>query len=349
MQGSTRHSLGPDELSKLDYKLLGGDSRVRVHTPQQVRFIGSGHPWPSDSFQGLVFSETPPPSDWQVPEGSAVYRVPHLRLAMAAVLAFFDHKEDLFPAEIHPSAVVDRSAHLGVGVRIGAHTVIMAGAVLEAGVKVGAHSVIEPRARIGARTEIRSQVVIGHDCQVGSDCILHSGTVIGADGFGFVPRSESRPEKIPQIGHVKVGNFVEFGAHCAVDRGTLGDTLIGDGCKFDNFCHVAHNVTIGKNGIFAGGFFVSGSCKIGDHFLCGGTVAIADHVTITDHVTLGGRSTVTNDITKSGAYTGYPLEPLREGLKTIANLRALTSMRKTLYKVTQKLGLETAPDEGEST
>ncbi len=100
---------------------------------------------------------------------------------------------------------------------------------------------------------------------------------------------------------------------------------------------MAHNCEIGKNGLFAGGFFVAGSSKIGEHFMCGGAVVIADHVTITDRVLLGGRAAVTKDIVTSGAYTGYPIEPIKEGLRTIASLPHVKELREKVRVLEEQM------------
>jgi len=155
-----------------------------------------------------------------------------------------------------------------------------------------------------------------------------------------VKAHDQRQHKIPQLGIVVLEDFVEFGANCAVDRATLGETRIGEGTKFDNLCHVAHNCQIGRHSVYAAGFFVAGSSTIGDHFMVGGTTAVGDHLQISDNVTLGGRSVVTSDIPKAGAYAGYPLEPFAEARRTLVNLTYVTKMRKQLLQIQKHLGLK---------
>lgn len=330
----------------MGFPLLAGDPQTRAQGPREIVFIGKGRAFPSSEFKGLVISEIEIPPGYKAGSGVAVVKCAAIKPAMAQILPLFDQVSKIFGTEIHPDASIDPSAKLGKGVRIAARAVVQAGAVLGDQVALGPGAVIEAEARVGARSQIHSNVVIGFNCEIGSDCILHSGTVIGSDGFGFVQSTKDPHKKIPQIGNVIIGNQVEFGANCAVDRGTLGSTTIGDGCKFDNLCHIAHNCRIGKQGLFAGGFFISGSSTIDDFFTCGGSVVIADHINITHHVTLGGRSAVTKDITESGAYTGYPLEPIQDGLKTIANLRELTSLRKKLGRIMKHLGLKEEGPQG---
>jgi UDP-3-O-[3-hydroxymyristoyl] glucosamine N-acyltransferase len=146
-------------------------------------------------------------------------------------------------------------------------------------------------------------------------------------------------KKIPQIGRVVIGNHVELGANCAVDRAALTETRIGDGTKFDNFAHIAHNCVIGKDSVFAASFKIAGSSSVGNNCMAGGNVDIADHVSIGDKVMIAGRSGITKDITGPAAIGGYPQEPLRDSLKTIANLANLTGLRKDMARVLKHLGL----------
>lgn len=259
-----------------------------------------------------------------------LYTCSSIRDAMAALLPLFDRAGRRPNPGISPAASVSPSARLGKDVCIAAGAVVEEAAVIGDGAWIQAGAVIEAHAHVGPHTRVQSRAVIGSHCIVGAHCQIGSGTVIGSDGFGFTSPKQTAPKKIAQIGIVQIGDYVEFGANCAIDRGTISATVIGDGNKFDNFCHVAHNCKIGKNGLFAGGFFVAGSSEIGDHFMCGGNVVVADHVKIGSGVVLGGRATVTKDIETPGAYTGYPLQPLKDGLRTLANLAHLTEMRERI-------------------
>ncbi|PWU12964.1 MAG: UDP-3-O-(3-hydroxymyristoyl)glucosamine N-acyltransferase [Bdellovibrio sp.] len=273
-------------------------------------------------------------------EGLLFLEYDHLKPAMAQVLSVFDRKSMAFPEGLSPRAHIDPTAKIGRLVRVGAGAVIQAGAVLEEEVHIGAGAVIEAEAIVGRGSIVHAKSVIGWNCRLGERCMIHSGAVIGSDGFGFAQGPDGTSYKIPQVGNVVLGHGVEVGALTTIDRATLGSTVIGDGCKFDNHCHVAHNCTIGPHSVFAAGFKISGSSRVGSHCLFAGEVVVTDHVHITDRVTIGGRSAITNDVTKPGAYTGYPLQPLRDGLKTIANLRELTRLRKDVATLSKlfKLG-----------
>ncbi|KYG64422.1 UDP glucosamine N-acyltransferase [Bdellovibrio bacteriovorus] len=269
------------------------------------------------------------------------FQAANVQLAMAAILPLFDGKMNRFNQEtkIHPTAFVHPTAHLGKNVGVGPFAVIGEQVKIGDGCTIGAHTVVEYFAEIGDHTILHPQVFIGASCMLGSYCEIHPHTTIGADGFSFAMTKEGTHKKIPQIGRVVIGNHVEIGANCAIDRAALTETRIGNGTKMDNFCHVAHNVVIGDNCVMAAGFKVAGSSTVGNNCMIGGDAAISDHVHVGDKVILAGRAGVTNDVTKPGAYGGYPLEPLRDSLKTLANKVHLTRIRKDLSRVMKHLGL----------
>lgn len=270
----------------------------------------------------------------------SIFTCPNVSAAMALVLPLFDTKRDRFFNGTHPSAVVHHSAVIGKNCRIDANVTIGPNAIIGDNCCIGAATVVESHAKVGSNTILHPQVFIGASCLIGNHCEIHPHTTIGSDGFGYVQGHDQKRHKIPQLGIVVVEDFVEFGGNCCIDRATLGETRIGEGTKFDNLCHVAHNCKIGKNNVFAGGFFVAGSSEIGDNCMTGGNVAVADHVKIGNDVALGGRSAVTKDVLQPGAYSGYPLEPMRDAMKTIANLAHLTTIRKQLNQIRKHLGLK---------
>jgi len=271
-----------------------------------------------------------------------IFKTPNIARAMSVVLPLFDQKKSRFDwgENCHPSAVIHPTAKIGENVKIGPHAVIGAKAQIGDNTIIGAGSVIEAQARIGARSLLHSQVFVGAQCEIGDECEIHPHTTIGSDGFGFTTDSTDgkfHHHKIPQLGKVVIENNVEIGANCAIDRATLTVTRIKSGTKFDNFCHVAHNCELGENGLYAAGFFVAGSSKIGQRFMCGGNVVVTSHVELTDGVILAGRSTVTNDVTEPGQYGGYPLQPLKDAMKTISSLVHIYDLRKKVQNILKHL------------
>ncbi len=216
---------------------------------------------------------------------------------------------------IHPSAVIDPSAH------------VAADAV------VGPLCVVEAGARIGAGSLLYSRVTIGRDCCVGDRCVLHSGVVIGADGFGFALDQE-RWEKIEQLGAVRIGNDVEIGANTCIDRGALGDTVVEDGVKLDNLIQIGHNVHIGAHTAMAGCVGVAGSARIGAGCTIGGGAVVLGHLSLADGVHISAASVVTRSISKPGHYTGlFPIDENADWEKNAASLRQLHRLRERLREL----------------
>jgi UDP-3-O-[3-hydroxymyristoyl] glucosamine N-acyltransferase len=272
---------------------------------------------------------------------SCYFSVKNISLGMAVLLKYFDAKGGRFSqwGERHVTAVVHPDAVIGKNSFLGPYCVIGAGARIGDNCMVGAHTVVENGASLGARSILHPHVFIGAGCEIGEECEIHPHTTIGSDGFGYATDASGAPRKISHLGNVKIGDRVEIGSNCAVDRATLTSTYIRSGTKLDNICHIAHNCDLGENGFFTAGFMMGGSTKIGSRFVTGGNSVVTAHVTVADNVTLQGRSNVTNDVPESGAYGGYPLQPLKQAMKTAVSLSQLNDIRKNLNRVMRHLRL----------
>jgi UDP-3-O-[3-hydroxymyristoyl] glucosamine N-acyltransferase len=274
----------------------------------------------------------------------------NISMGMALLLKYFDEKRLRFTqwGERHPTAIVHADAEIGAGAYLGPYCVVGAHASIGEGCLIGAHAVVENKARIGARTIVHPHVFVGSACEIGEDCEIHPHTTIGSDGFGYAVDADGKPRKIAHLGNVRIGNDVEIGGNCAIDRATLASTYIRAGTKLDNICHIAHNCDLGENGFYTAGFMMGGSTTIGRGFLTGGNSVVTAHVKIADNVTLQGRSSVTNDILAPGAYGGYPLQPLKEAMKTAVSLAQLNDIRKNLYRIMKHLRLTSRCSDEES-
>lgn len=276
-----------------------------------------------------------------IPTTKSVWTTPHIQFAMTRILPLFDQKK-LFvaPQGIHPTAIIHPDAKVSPTAHVAPYAVIEAFASVGANTIVGAHSVVQAHATVGSDTLINPHVVIGSFCQIGSRCIIASHVVIGADGFGFFTDKQFHHHKVPQIGKVVIEDDCEIGAHCAVDRAALEETRIKKGTKLDNFCHIAHNVEIGENGLAAAALKIAGSTKIGNNFMCSGNIDITGHIEISDNVILSGRAGVTSSIEQPGFYGGFPLENHRDSIKTLMSLTHLTKIRKQVNKIMIHLNLK---------
>ncbi|HVO31403.1 MAG TPA: UDP-3-O-(3-hydroxymyristoyl)glucosamine N-acyltransferase, partial [bacterium] len=155
------------------------------------------------------------------------------------------YPERKYPAGAHATSVVAPSAKVAASASVGPRVVVDERAIIGERVVLMAGAYVGQDAVIGDDCVIYPNVVVWERCTVGRRCLLHSGTVIGDDGFGY-RRDENGHQKIRHVGHVEIGDDVEIGANCAIDRGTFGRTVIGNGTKIDNLVHLAHNVRIGE-------------------------------------------------------------------------------------------------------
>ncbi|MBP5981577.1 MAG: UDP-3-O-(3-hydroxymyristoyl)glucosamine N-acyltransferase [Halomonas sp.] len=203
---------------------------------------------------------------------------------------------------VHPTAVVAENVTMGKGVSIQAHAVVEEGVTLGDHVVVGAGSVIGADSIVGEKTRLHANVTVCHGVVIGKRVILQSGCVIGGDGFGFA-HDGGGWHKIAQLGGVVLGDDVEVGSCSSIDRGALGNTLIGNDVKIDSQVQIAHNVIIGAHSALAGCVGIAGSTQVGKHCMLGGGVGLSGHLTICDGVQVTGMSLVTNSIHKPGVYS----------------------------------------------
>ncbi len=223
-------------------------------------------------------------------------------LAYAKVSQLFDPVKARDTIGIHPTAVVADDVVLGEDVSIQANAVIESGVTLGARVVVGAGSMIGADTTIGEGSRLHANVTVCHGCVIGKRVILQSGCVIGGDGFGFA-HDGAGWHKIAQLGGVVLGDDVEVGSCSSIDRGALGDTLIGRDVKIDSQVQIAHNVSIGDHSALAGCVGIAGSTQVGKHCMLGGGVGLSGHLTICDGVQVTGMSLVTNSILEPGVYS----------------------------------------------
>jgi UDP-3-O-[3-hydroxymyristoyl] glucosamine N-acyltransferase len=256
-------------------------------------------------------------------ENRAFIKVSNADLAMSQVLEMFAPPTPVFSVAIHPTAVVDASAKIGLGTNIGAGAYIGPNVIIGDNVLIYPNVTILDECTIGNQTTIWSGTVIRERCHIGSHCIIHPNATIGADGFGFRPDPERGLVKIPQIGNVIIGNGVEIGANSCVDRGKFSSTIVGDGCKIDNLVQIGHNSKLGKFCIMAGNSGLAGSVTLGNGVIIGGSASIKDHTVIGDGAIVGAGSGVTGDIPAGKTMLGYPAVEARDALKQWAILKRL--------------------------
>ncbi|MFG6687515.1 UDP-3-O-(3-hydroxymyristoyl)glucosamine N-acyltransferase [Mariniflexile sp. HNIBRBA6329] len=255
-------------------------------------------------------------------ENRALIKVKNADLAMAKILELFNPPPPVFDTDIHPTAVIHETAKIGNGCKIGANCYVGKDVELGDAVVLYPNVCVFDETTIGNNTVVWSGTVIRERCIIGSNCIFHTNVSIGADGFGYRPSDDGRGlVKIPQIGNVIIGHYVEIGANSCVDRAKFSSTIIGDGCKIDNLVQIAHNSIMGRSCIMAGHSGLAGSVTLGDGVIIGGSASIKDHTTIHSGATVGAGSGVVGDVEAGKTVLGYPAQDARDMLKQWVAMR----------------------------
>ena len=230
------------------------------------------------------------------------------------------------------TARIGRGATLGERVSVGEYVVIGAGSMIGAGVVIGAHSVVGEKATIGEGSRLWPGVTIYPGASLGRRVAIHSGARIGCDGFGYVFRDGAHT-KIPHVGRCFIGDDVEIGANTTIDRGSIDDTVVGNGTKIDNLVHIAHNVRVGEKCLIMAQVGVAGSVTIGEGAILAGQAGISGHLSIGAGARLAAQAGVFGDIPAGETWSGYPARPHRESLRGSAALLKLAGMVRRLEKL----------------
>jgi UDP-3-O-[3-hydroxymyristoyl] glucosamine N-acyltransferase len=260
-------------------------------------------------------------------------RNPYLALARALAVVY----PPAAPAPgVHPSAVVAPESSVsplatvgplclvGRGASIGPHSVLVGQVAVGADVRIGSHCWLAP------------QVVLRDGVTLGDRVIIHSGAVIGADGFGYA-REGASYVKIPQVGRVVIEDDVEIGANTAIDRATLGETVVRRGTKIDNLVQIGHNCDVGEDVILVSQVGIAGSSRIGNRAMLAGQVGIADHVTVGAGAILTAKSGVPNDVPAGEIWSGIPSRPTSEQKRIWAGESQLPELIKRVRALEKRL------------
>lgn len=316
-------------------KLISGANSLNEAEPYDLSFVSNKKAEMSanKSRAGcLIIGESfTAKGDW------ALIRVSDPRAAFARALAA------LYPAKrgtglIHPTVVIAPSAKIGPGCSIGPYCVIGEETILGPNCWLGDGCSVGSRAKLGADCRVYPRVTIYDGVSIGCRVILHAGCVLGADGFGFTLAGDHY-EKFPQVGSVEIGDDVEIGANCCVDRAALGVSRIGAGTKLDNLVHVGHNCKIGAHVLIAAQTGFSGSVTVEDFAAIGGQVGIGEKATIEARAVVGGKAGIlTSQRVRAGEPVwGIPARPLRQHLKGLAQVNKLSEMRGEIQQLRRRL------------
>ncbi len=313
-------------------QVIHGVSDIKIGVPGTIAFLfNSKH-------QELI-SETSASaiivSDAAILQDKSGILVDNPRLAMAKVLKIFEPKNDI-EAGIHPTAIVHKSAKIGKNVAIGAFSIIGENTQITDGTTVNNNVSIGADVIIGTNVTIFPQVAIYSRVNIGNNVIIDMGTVIGSSGYGYETENDVH-HKIPQIGSVIIESNVDIGANCTIDRGTIGNTVIGKGTKLDNLVHIAHNVKIGKGCLLMGLVGIAGGTTVGDYCIFAGQCGVTNGIEIGDRAIFVAKTGVSKSVPGNKIYAGMPAREVREKNKRDAVYLQVISLKKRLKRLEEKL------------
>lgn len=257
-------------------------------------------------------------------------------LAFACLIDILYPDQPLIPAGIDPSAVVSPQATIDPEAGIGALCHVRDGSRIGKGTELVSSVFVGRNVTIGDNCRVYPGVCIMDGTTIGNRVIIHSSTVLGSDGFGFA-ESKTGLKKIKQVGWVEIGDDVEIGSNCSIDRGALGPTRIGRGTKIDNLVQIAHNVEIGQHSIIVAQVGISGSTKVGNGVVLAGQVGLVGHIEIGDGVRVAAQSGVTRNIEAGKTIFGSPARDIMETKRIEAALGRLPELLRRVRQIENEL------------
>jgi UDP-3-O-[3-hydroxymyristoyl] glucosamine N-acyltransferase len=289
--------------------------------PQHIAFFSSARDQ-REIFtrSGAGFCLVPAGETTPAPEGMVLLAVKSVAHAWAAIAGAFYPESG---QALWPGQAIAASARIGEGVRLAPGVVIGDGAEIGAGTRIGAGTAIGPGVAIGRDCDIGGHVTITH-AYVGDGVTILPGAQIGQPGFGFAS-SAGGHSKTPQLGRVILQDRVEIGANTTIDRGALGDTVIGEGSKIDNLVMIGHNVRIGRNCFVIAQVGIAGSSELGDFVILAGQAGVGDHTRIGDRARIAAKTGVPSNTVYEGGmdYGGMPAKPVREWVRELQAVKML--------------------------
>lgn len=233
-------------------------------------------------------------------------------------------------AKIHPSANIGPNAAIANNVTVCENVVIAENVVIYPGCFIG------PDCNVGANVTLYPNVVLYDRTVLGNNVTIHAGSVIGQDGFGYATHRGTH-HKIPQIGNVVIEDNVEIGANCAVDRATMGSTVIGSGSKLSNLIAVGHGTKIGPHCLLVAQVGVAGSARLGHHVTLGGQAGVVGHITVGHGATVAAKAGVINNVEDGQTLMGAPALPIQEEKRRFLMTGKLSEMKDQLKRLQKRI------------
>lgn len=242
----------------------------------------------------------------------------------------------------HNKSGISGKASIAKSAKIGKDSHIHDFAVVSDNVSIGDNSVLYPGVFIGPDTKIGSDcilypnVVVYDNCVVGNRVIIQANATVGEDGFGYATHKGVH-HKIPHIGRTVIEDDVELGAGCAIERGTLDDTVIGKGSKIGDSVVIGHGTKVGPHCLFVAQVGIAGSTTMGHHCVAGGQAGIVGHIDIGNMVQIGAQAGVINDIPDGKMIVGTPAIDAIKAKRAYGLIEFLPQMRKSIQEITKRL------------
>ena len=252
-----------------------------------------------------------------------------------AMVALYGFRKPPFIG-VHRNAYVDQRAKLGKNVAVGPYVTVSPGVVIGENTVLYPGVFVGPNARLGKDCVIHPNVVIYDNCILGDRVAVHACTVIGQDGFGYATH-QGVHHKIPQAGWVEIGDDVEIGANCAIERAAMGVTRIGAGTKFSDLVAIGHGTVIGKHNLVVAQVGISGSVTVGDYCAFAGQAGVVGHITIGNQVRVGAQAGVTNDVPPNTEVLGSPAIPLPQARRSMVAQGQLPQLRTQIRQMARDL------------
>ena len=271
-----------------------------------------------------------------VPERIAALRSTNPYLDFARAIEIF-HPSPVYPAGIHQTAVVAKTAKMGAGAHIGPYCYVDDGVAIGRNAVLHSFVAIYRGAEIGDDFFAHSHACVRELCKIGDRVVLQNGAVVGSDGFGFAKDAAGHWYKMRQSGITVIGDDVEIQAQSAIDRATIGETRIGRGTKIDNLVQVGHACKVGEDTLLCGQVGLAGTTKVGSGCILAGQVGAAGHLTIGDGAVLTAQTGVPTDVPAGAIYSGYPAMDNHEWRKSVAVFHRLPELQKELRALREEI------------
>ncbi len=174
---------------------------------------------------------------------------------------------------IHPSAIVDAKAELGVDVEI------------------GPYCVLGPHVCLGDGVRLHSHVVVDGHTSIGNGCEIYPFAALGC--------APQHTRYAGEASTLEIGQNNVIREHVTMHPGTAIDkmkTVVGDNGLFLAATHVAHDCEVGNNVIFANNAALGGHVRIGDHVMLGGFASVQQWCRVGDHAMIGSQTAVDRDV-----------------------------------------------------